>query len=320
MLATLTAAKILSGYFLAYTERMLPDYYDKAATLNGLTSASSLRLVSGFVLQSLALSLPLLLVAALAGFLLSGAQTRFLFAPSLLAFKFSRLDPISGFKRLFSARSFVELAKSFLKILIISMVLYTEIKARVGSTGRLMTMDVGSSLLWIADTVFSILMKVCVIMIAIGILDLLYQWWDYEKRLRMTKQEIKDEYKNTEGDPAVKGRIRQIQNRLRHARMMQKVPQADVVVRNPTHYAVALRYDAKKNRAPTVIAKGADYIAFKIIEIAEENHITVLENRPLARGLYEAVELDREIPEKYYQAVAEVLAFVYNLRRKGRGV
>lgn len=312
--------KILSPYLFTYTEGLLPEYFGKISSVSVLTPVSALRLVSHFTFQFLLLSLPILLIAALSGFLLGGVQTRFLFTPSLLAFKFSRIDPIAGFKRLFSANSFVELAKSVLKVVLISTVLYTEIKSRIPGAEQLIGKDILESLLWMAHAVYSILMKICIIMIGLGTVDFLYQWWDYERQIRMSKQEIKDEYKNTEGDPALKGRIRQIQNRIRHARMMQKVPQADVVVRNPTHYAVAIQYDAKKNRAPTVVAKGKDLVALKIVEAAELNDVTVMENRPLARGLYDAVELDREIPQEYYQAVAEVLAFVYNLKRRKRGV
>lgn len=299
---------------------MLPEYITQSAELKTLTITVCLRLISKVVLQCVVLALPLLLAAGISGFILGGAQTGFLFAPSLLAFKFSRINPVEGFKRLFSMRSFVELTKSFLKVVIISVVLYTEIKSRIPGAEKLMGMEVLESLLWIADAVYSILIKICVIMIAMGVLDFLYQWWDYERQLRMTKQEIKDEYKTTEGDPLIKGRIRQIQNSIRRARMMQRVPEADVVVRNPTHYAVAIKYEAKKKRAPTVIAKGRDLVALKIVEVAEQNNVAVMENRPLARGLYESVELDREIPPQYYQAVAEVLAFVYNLKRRKRGL
>jgi len=319
-LAILSAMRLLSPYFFSYLRKMVPDYFGKAASVGTLTAAGAAGFISGLVLRILLLSLPVLMIAALAGFLLGGAQTRFLFAPSLLKFKFSRIDPVAGIKRLFAVRSFVELLKSLLKVVIIASVLYTEIKARFSEAALLPGKDVLEALVWIADAVYSILLKICIVMICLGVLDFLYQWWDYERQLRMTKQEVKDEYKNTEGDPTVKGRIRQIQNRIRHARMMQKVPKADVVVRNPTHYAVAIRYDALHNRAPTVVAKGKDLIALKIVEVAEQNHVAVMENRPLARGLYEAVDLDREIPEKYYQAVAEVLAFVYNLKRSKQGV
>ena len=152
--------------------------------------------------------------------------------------------------------------------------------------------------------------------VVLAIFDYVYQWWDYEKNLRMSKQEIKEEYKQSEGDPHVKGQIKERQQQMSRKRMMQSVPEADVVIRNPTHYAVAIQYDADQHSAPVVVAKGADALALRIVQIAEEAGVHVMENKPLARGLYETVDIDREIPEKFYQAVAEVLAFVYSLKKK----
>ena len=156
--------------------------------------------------------------------------------------------------------------------------------------------------------------------VGLAIFDYVYQWWDYEKNLRMSHQELKEEYKQTEGDPQIKGKIRDRQQQMSRQRMMQKVPNADVVIRNPTHYAVAIQYDPEKNSAPVVVAKGADTLALRIVAVAEEHGVYVTENRPLARGLYESVDLDREIPEKFYKTVAEVLAFVYSLRKKEEGI
>ena len=146
--------------------------------------------------------------------------------------------------------------------------------------------------------------------------DYLYQWWEYEKNLRMSKQEIKEEYKQTEGDPQIKGKIREKQRQMSSRRMMQNVPKADVIIRNPTHFAVALGYDPQRNKAPVVLAKGADRVALKIVEIGEANDVYIMENRPLARGLYDAAEIDMEIPSEFYQAVAGVLAFVYKLKKE----
>lgn len=314
----LFAAKALSKYLFAYTSNMLTVRVEGIASVAALSDVGALAAITGLIFQFFILALPILLVSAAAGFLLGEAQTRFLFAPEVLKFKFSRIDPISGFKKLFSGKSFVELAKSAFKAALICMVLYGEIKSRLPGALRLMGSQVPDALAWIGQSVYDVIMKICAVMIALGAFDYFYQWWDYERQLRMTKQEVKDEYKNTEGDPAVKGRIKQIQNHIRHSRMMQKVPTADVVVRNPTHFAVAIRYEAKKKKAPTVVAKGQDLIALKIVEAAEKAGVTVMENRPLARGLYEAVPLDGEIPERYYQAVAEVLAYVYALKKGGQ--
>ncbi|HWP79536.1 MAG TPA: flagellar biosynthesis protein FlhB [Candidatus Acidoferrum sp.] len=318
LLVTLFTAKVLARFLFGYAAGLFPSFFESAGTVGALPDSGVMAELSKFVLAFFILALPILLVSAAAGIVLGEAQTRFLYAPELLKFKFSRLDPIAGFKRMFSARSFVELAKSAFKAALISLVLYSELKSRLPGALNLMGSQVQDAVRWLGDAVYGVLMKICAVMIAMGVLDYFYQWWEYERELRMTKQEVKDEYKNTEGDPAVKSRIKQIQNHIRHARMMQKVPTADVVVRNPTHFAVAIRYEEKKKKAPVVVAKGQDLVALKIVEAAENAGVTVMENKPLARGLYEAVPLDAEIPERYYQAVAEVLAYVYTLKRGGQ--
>ncbi len=264
-------------------------------------------------------ALPLLIVGSLVAIILTMLQTRMLFSAKSFAFKADRLNPLSGLKKLFSMRSVVELLKSILKIIVLLYILYTVLKDEISTFPRLMDMSFGGALSFVGSLIMSVVRTACIIFLFLAAADYLYQWWEYEKNLRMSKQEIKDEYKQLEGDPQVKGRIRQIQQQRAQTRMMQKVPQADVVVRNPTHYAVALKYDADKNRAPVVIAKGADELALRIVKVAEENGVYVTENRPLARGLFESVELDREIPEQFYKTVAQVLAFVYNLKKKEAG-
>ncbi len=166
--------------------------------------------------------------------------------------------------------------------------------------------------------IMSIVNAVAGVFIFLAIVDYGYQWWEYEKSLRMSKQDIKEEYKQMEGDPQIKGKIRELQQKRAMSRMMQAVPTADVVIRNPTHFAVAVKYTPKQNTAPVVVAKGADNVAMKIVEIAEQNGVTVTENKPLARGLFESVNIDMEIPEHFFQPVAEVLAFVYSLKKRDR--
>ena len=163
--------------------------------------------------------------------------------------------------------------------------------------------------------VFNLVMKVCMAFAAIAFLDFLYQRWEYEKSLRMTKQEVKDEFKQTEGNPEIKGRIRRIQRQMAMSRMMQKVPQADVIIRNPTHVAVALKYDPDRHGAPVVLAKGLDEAALRIVKVGEENGVYITENKPLARALYAACKLDEEIPAEFYGAVAEILVYLYKLRQ-----
>ena len=179
-----------------------------------------------------------------------------------------------------------------------------------------MDMEFGQAIATTADIIFSIVEVAAVIMAFVAAADYLYQWWDYEKNLRMSKQELKEEYKQTEGDPQIKGKIRERQQAQARQRMMQQVPSADVVIRNPTHFAVAIKYDPERNSAPIVVAKGMDSLALRIVAVAEENGVFITENKPLARGLYEAVELDQEIPDRFYQPIAELLAFVYSLKKK----
>jgi flagellar biosynthetic protein FlhB len=176
--------------------------------------------------------------------------------------------------------------------------------------------SVEQSVLIVGDIIYSIAIKIGCILVAFGILDFIYQWWSFEKKMMMSKQEVKDEFKQTEGDPQIKGKVRDLQRKAALRRMMKRVPEADVVVRNPTHYAVALAYNPQKNKAPVIVAKGVDYLALRIVEIAEEHGVVTTENPPLARGLYQAVEVEAEIPPEFYQAVAQVLSFVYNLRKR----
>ncbi|MGD9559832.1 MAG: EscU/YscU/HrcU family type III secretion system export apparatus switch protein, partial [Oscillospiraceae bacterium] len=176
--------------------------------------------------------------------------------------------------------------------------------------------EFGQVVFYAAEFLMDIVTSVTIIFVFLAGADYLFQRWQFEKDLRMTKQEVKQEYKQTEGDPQIKGRIRQKQREMATSRMMQNVPEADVIIRNPTHYAVAVRYEAGKDKAPVVLAKGADLVALRIVRVGEENGIVTVENKPLARGLYEGVPLDREIPQEFFQPVAEVLAFVYSTSKK----
>ena len=260
--------------------------------------------------------IPLLLVAILAAVVGTGLQTRFLFSAEALKPKFSRLNPLQGIKRLFSARSFVELFKSLIKISVILYVLYNFYQNRLVEIARLLHMDVISGVAYILNTVISLIFQICLVFVAIAFADYLFQRWDYEKNIRMTKQEVKEEYKQLEGDPKVKSQIKQRQRKFAMSRMIQQVPTADVIIRNPTHYAVALKYDIDNDNAPVVVAKGSDEIAVRIIEVAEANDVHVTENVELARALFAASELNQEIPFDLYRAVAEILAYVFRTREE----
>ncbi|MBQ5318963.1 MAG: flagellar biosynthesis protein FlhB [Oscillospiraceae bacterium] len=259
---------------------------------------------------------PLLLISMIVPIIASGIQTRFIFSTKSFEFKLDKLNPINGIKRMFSLSALFELAKSIIKLVILGAVVYSEIKGRISEMSRLLQYEIEIGIVYVADTVFAICMKLAAIFVAIAAVDFLYQKYKWEKDMMMTKQEVKEEYKQLEGDPQIKGKRRQKQQQMAMARMMQAVPEADVIIRNPTHFAVAIKYDENEDRAPIVVAKGADKVAFRIIDKAEEHNVKIVENVPLARGLYKSVDIGREIPYEFYHAVAEVLAFVYGLNGK----
>lgn len=260
--------------------------------------------------------LPILFVCCLSAVIATVAQTRGLVNFKSLRPKFSRLNPISGFKKMFSLKGVIELFKAIIKITILFVVIYNTIKDCMNTLPKMMDMSVAAGAAFTGQMCFDLITNVSIAFIFLALFDFMYQKWDYEKNLRMTKQEVKEEYKTTEGDPQIKSKIKQRQQAMSRRRMMQAVPSADVIIRNPTHFAVALKYDSEKNRAPIVVAKGQDSLALKIVEIAEHHNIMITENRPLARALYAQVEIDAEIPGEFYQAVAEILAVLYRLREK----
>lgn len=286
--------------------------------ITDLTSQAVTKYISAFAINSVLLSLPFLLITSVTAITLSAAQTRMGFTSKNLKPNFSKLNFFKGLKKLVTIRSLTELFKSAIKIIIVTIIAYIEIKKNIGGFIKLFDKDILEAFTFIAYMIYLIAIKIGMYMLAFGILDYFYQWWDYERQIRMSHQEIKDEYKQTEGDPQIKSQLRGRQRQMSMKRIAQKVPSAHVVIRNPTHFAVAIKYDPEKDKAPKVIAKGQDYLALKIIEIAKTHNITITTNPPLARGIYQSVELEQEIPEKYYQAVAEVLVFVYTqLKRNG---
>lgn len=263
-------------------------------------------------------SFPLLIIAVVAGLIVGYAQVGILFTLDTLKPKGSRINPLSGFKRLFSARSAVELVKSILKITIVGWVAYSYLNSKADEVVTLMHKELFDVLGFIGEAAFTVALRIVIAMLLLGVLDFFYQRYDYEKSLKMTKQEVKEEFKQTEGNPEIKSKIKQKQRQMSMRRMMQEIPKADVVITNPTHFAVALKYDSEKASAPFVIAKGQDYIAQRIKQIANENKIQIVENKPLARTLFSTVEIGQSIPPELYQAVAEILAFVYGLKNGGR--
>lgn len=262
--------------------------------------------------------LPFAAICMLVGVVMHGIQTRFLFTSKNFHPKLNRISPLQGIKKLFSLKNVIELAKNLLKVLVLMVIVYSMLKEDSVKVLRTMDMDIKLSVAFVFEMVMSIIMKVSLVFAVVAFFDYLFQRWDYERKIKMSKQEVKEEYKQTEGNPEIKGKIRDVQRQRARSRMMQAVPDADVIIRNPTHFAVALSYDEEKNGAPIVVAKGQDELALRIVRVGEENNVTVIEDRPLARGLYAKTELNREIPAEYYGAVAEVLVYVYKLNSKMR--
>lgn len=260
--------------------------------------------------------LPVFLATFVAALIITYLQVGFIFSAEVLTPKLERINPIEGFKRVFSKRALVELAKALFKVIITGYIVYSVFKKYFYIFPRFVDMELAYSIKVISVIIFEMALKVGVVFLIIGVLDYLYQWYEYEKSLKMSKYDVKQEYKQTEGDPLVKSRQRQIQREFAMRRMMAEVPQADVVITNPTHFAVALRYKYKEMDAPVVIARGQDFIALKIKEIAQENGVVIVENPLLARTLYYSTEIGDLIPEELYQAVAEILAFVYKQKKR----
>ena len=238
------------------------------------------------------------------------------FTAKPLAPDFKKINPLAGFKKIASINSLAELVKSVLKISVLTYVVFLAVKKEWLNMPALIDMEVAASVAYIASVSFAIMVKTVWVLVVIAAIDYAYQRWNFEKGLRMSKEEIKEEMKETDGDPIIKARIKSMQREMARKRMMNDVPKADVVVTNPTHIAIAIRYDREKGNAPIVVAKGAGFVAERIRELAKKHGVPVLENKPLARTLYKTVKVGMEIPANLYKAVAEVLAYVYRLRKR----
>ena len=259
---------------------------------------------------------PFLGMALFAGIAINLVQVGFLFTLKPLQPELNKINPISGLKRMFSVKSLMELAKSVLKIIVLGLIAYFGYMALIVDFPQYVERGLYESIRLIFRNAFNIAIRMCIAMFFISLADFIFQHFKHEKDLKMTKQEVKDEWKNAEGDPKIKGKIRQKQREMSAMRMMASVPEADVVITNPTHYAVALKYEEGGGSAPLVIAKGVDHLARKIKEVAMEHDVHIVEDKPLAQSLYNLCEVDDEIPAELYQAVADILVFVY--KQKGR--
>lgn len=265
--------------------------------------------------KTLLLIAPVLGIVGLLSFASTVAQIGFLQVEDAISPKFDKIDPIAGFKRIFSLRNLVEGLKSIVKILAIGFILYTLLKGELDRVPYLMTFSIEQLLTYMGTIVVKLFIGIGSTMLILAGADYFFQRWDLEKQMMMTKQEVKEESKQREGDPMIKSRIRRIQREMANRRMMDAVKKADVVVTNPTHIAVVLKY-GEKLPAPQLVAKGADLIAEKIKEMAREHNIPIIENKPLARTIYKTMKIGQIIPRELFVAVAEVLSYVYKLKRK----
>ena len=267
--------------------------------------------------EVLIICLPVFITAVLVAFVVNVAQVKWQVTTKPLKPKLSKFNPIKGFKKIVSKEKLFELVKDVIKIALIFYVAYSDLLEGAETIGILYDLSLPQAVIYIGDFVINLGIKLSAIYLIVGFADYIYQKLKFKKDLMMSKQEVKDEYKQQEGDPQVKGKIKSKMREVSQRRMMQNLPEADVVITNPTHFACAIKYDKEVSEAPVLIAKGADYLAQKIKDAAKENHIPIVENKPLARMLYYNVDLDSEIPRELYQMTAEVLAYVYKLKNGG---
>ena len=319
-----TAAVLLIGFFVlkilwSYIYANIAAYatYIFSHLADDITTEFITEIFLGIMILLAKTALPVMFAILIMGLAINLFQVGVTVSTEKLEPKLDNLNPINGFGRIFSKRSLVELFKSLFKIAVIGFFLFRYLKDQVGHIPELMYFDLEQSLVDIAGIIFNMAFQVIGVIIVLAILDFAYQTWQTTQDLKMSKQEVKDEYKQMEGDPQIKGKIKQKQREMAMSRMMQEVPKADVIVTNPTHFAVALMYH-KGMIAPVVIAKGQDRVAQRIKEIAKDHNIPIVENKPLARALYAAVDLGGIVPKELYQAVANVLAYVYRLKNRKR--
>ena len=297
----------LLGFF-SYIYNRMPDFLNE--TQKDMSSVTVRNFMNDIILQFLLTCLPFFIFGVVVTILVSSVQVGWKVTTKPMAPKLDKFNPINGFKRIFSKDAIFELIKSVLKIGVILYMAYSSIKSHQNDIFILYELPLKRAVALVGDIIINTGLKISIVYLIVGIVDYIYNKHKFNEDMKMTKQEVKDEFKNTEGDPAIKGQQRKRMQEASQRRMMQDVPKADVVITNPTHFAVAIKYDADTNQAPVVTAKGQDYVAMKIKEIARDNNIRIVENKPLARMLFHNVELGAEIPPELYQSVAEILAMI----------
>ncbi len=306
--------KLFGGMMNNQLEKLFIDSFNNISNVdlffnenNLLVNAMNIGAIFALVL------VPILSGAFLSALIVNYLQVGFLFTTKPLKLKLDRLNPIEGFKKMFSKRALVDLVKSILKIVLVGYVAYSYIEKNMEEIVKLSQMSTISAYAIFADMTFNFVIRLLLVLLAVSIFDYFFKWREHENKLKMSKQEVKEEYKQSEGDPFIKGKIKEKQRKIAMSRMMQDVPKADVIITNPTHYAVAIAYDTESYQAPYILAKGTDVIAENIKKVAKENSLPIVENKYVARTIYQTVEIGDIIPEELYEAVAEILAYVYNL-------
>lgn len=321
LLTLFLALKLFVGHIGVQLMEVFPNAYDRIPAVatywdGHMPEADARAVFSMLLLETLIIIAPLLLLGFLAAFVSDVIQVKWHPTLKPLMPKFSKLNPLKGFKKIFSVDAVVELIKSIVKIGVIVLICYNYLKGKEMLLLNLYDMSLMQAINLAAEIMIDLGIRIAMVYMIVALADFAYQKVKFSNDMKMTKQEIKEEYKQQEGDPQIKGQIRQKMREASRRRMMQDLPQADVVITNPTHYAVAIKYDPEVADAPVVIAKGEDYMAARIKEVARENKIEIVENKPLARMLYANVDIGQAIPPELYQAVADVLAFVYHLKGK----
>ncbi|MDW7674620.1 MAG: flagellar biosynthesis protein FlhB [Bacillota bacterium] len=307
---------ILLNFYLPYMFTSMQQFTVKTFAITNMSFSvqETYNVFMDLLILSIKLALPIMITSMIIGMTASYMQVGFLLTGEPLKLKLERLNPIQGFKKIFSKKSLVELVKSILKIVAIGFIAYSSINSEIYIFPQLLDMGLFPTLQFLGKIIFSMSWKIGLFLLFLAIFDLVYQRWEHEQSIKMSKHDLKEEYKQTEGNPQIKGKIKEKQRQMAMSRMMQDIPKASVVITNPTHLAIALHYE-EGMAAPKVLAKGQDRVAEKIKEIANQHQIPIMENKPLARALF-LIEIGQQIPEELFQTVAEVLAFVYKLKNK----
>jgi flagellar biosynthetic protein FlhB len=313
LLAALISLSLFGSFMYNHVQIIMKEAFS-LPSIHNFNIPEFLKFAQNIIGRFIILLSPVFAAIFITAILSNIMQVGFILSGESITPKLSKISPIKGIERLFSKQAFMEFMKSLLKLIIVSGVAFLTVKGEMNNFALLGDMELNSIFVYILKIFFKIFIRCSLAMIILVVIDYVFQRWEFENRIKMTKQEVKDEFKKSEGDPLIKSRIKSIQMEMARKRMMQDVPDADVVITNPTHLAVALKYDSSTMNAPKLIAKGSRKIAEKIKEIASEHGIPILENKELARNLYSLVDIGQEIPPALYQTVAELLAYIYRLK------